>query len=83
MFIRYSIFEQGTDLTIKIYNESQWKKLFTLGRASEGDLLCQVSIKFDDLWKHLVSESQKTKKCELIFASVAFDILMAPQPTSR
>jgi len=84
VFIRCSIFEQGTDLTIKIYKESRRRKILTLlGRASEGDLLCQVSIKFDDLWKHLVSESQKTKKCELIFASIASDMLMAPQWSSR
>ena len=29
------------------------------------------------------SESQKTKKCELIFASIASDMLMAPQWSSR
>ena len=83
VFIQCSIFEQGTDLTIEIYKESRRRKLLTLGRASEGDLLCQVSIKFDDLWKHLVSESQKTTKCELIFVSIASDILTAPQRSSR
>jgi len=83
VFIWCSIFEQGADLTIKLYKESRRRKLLTLGRASEGDLLCQVSVKFDDLWKHLVSESQKTTKCELIFVSIASDILTAPQRSSR
>jgi len=81
--IRCSIFEQESDLTIKIYKESRCRKILTLRRASEGDLLCSANIKFDDLWKNLVLESQKTKKCELISASIASDILMAPQPTLR
>jgi len=68
IFIQCSIFEHESDLTIKIYKKSQRRRIVTFGRAPEGDILCQVSIKFDDLWKYLVSESQKTRKCELILA---------------
>jgi len=73
-----SIFEEGNNLNIEIYKESRRRKAVTLGRAPEGDLLCQVSIKFDDLWRHLVCESQKETKCELIFSSVASDGLTIP-----
>ena len=83
IFILCSIFEQGSNLKIEIYKESQRRKIITLGHASEGELLCQVSVKFDDLWKHLVFELQKTTKCELTFASIASDTLTAPQPTLR
>ena len=83
IFIRWGIFERGSDLKIEIYRESVWRIITTLGRTSAGALLCRVNIKFDDLWKHLVSESQKTIKCELVFAPIASDILTAPQPTSR
>ena len=81
--MRCSIFKEGDDLNIEIYKESQQKKIITLGRTSEGDLLCRVSIKFDDLWRHLVFESQKETKCELIFVSIASNGLRIPQQTSR
>jgi len=45
--------------------------------------LCQINIKVDDLWRHLVAESQKEKKYELVFVSIAFDGLRIPQQTSR
>jgi len=53
------------------------------GRVSENELLCKASIGFDDLWKHLVSESQKEAKCELVFALIASNILRVPQQTLR
>jgi len=81
--MRCSLFKEGNNLEIEIYKESRRRKVFTFGRASEGDLLGQVSIKFDDLWKHLVSESQKTTKCKFIFVLIASGILTVPQPTSR
>ena len=78
-----SILEEGSDLSIEIYKESRRKKMLTFGRVSEGNLLCQAGIKFDNLWGHLVSESQKTTKCESTFTSITSDILRAPQQTSR
>ena len=79
-----SIFEEGNDLNIEIYKKhSRRLKIITFGRVSEDELLCKASIGFDDLWKHLVSESQKEAKCELVFALIASNILRVPQQTSR
>ena len=83
IFMRCSIFKEGSDLNIEIYKESRRKKIMTRGHTLEGDLLCQVNIKFDDLWRHLVSESQKESKCELIFVSIASNGLRIPQQISR
>ena len=55
----------------------------TFGHAPEGDLLCEISIKFDDLWKHLVSKSQMETKCELFLALISSNMLRMPQPTSQ
>lgn len=66
IFMRCSIVKEGNNLNIEIYKESRQWKIITLGHVSEGDLLCRVSIKFDNLWRYLVSESQKETKCELI-----------------
>lgn len=81
IFMQCSIFKEENDLNIEIYKESQQRKIITLGRASEGHLLCRASIKFNDLWRHLVSESRKEIKCELIFTSVASDKLRILQRT--
>jgi len=79
-----SVFEEGNDLNIEIYKKHSLRlEIRTLGRASEDELLCKASIGFDDLWRHLVSESQKEAKCELAFASIASNILRVPQRTSR
>ena len=83
IYTRCSILKEGSDLDIKIHKESRRQKIITLGLISEGDLLCEVNIKFDDLWKHLVLESQQETKCELILASITSDILREPQQTSR
>ena len=84
MFIGCSIFKEGSDLDIEIYQRhSRRQKILTLGHASGDKFLCKANIKFDDLWKHLALESQKTTRWELIFALIASNILSAPQPTSR
>ena len=60
-----SIFEEGSDLNIEIYKKhSRRLEIITFGRASEDELLCKASIGFDDLWKRLVSDSQKEAKCD-------------------
>jgi len=68
--MRCSIFEEGNDLNIEIYEKHSLR---------QDELLCKASIRFDNLWKHLVSESQKEAKCELVFASIASNILRVPQ----
>jgi len=79
-----SIFEEGSTLNIKIYTRhSLWKKVLTCGQVSEDEYLSEAAIEFDDLWRHLISESQKTTKCESIFASIASDILRTAQQTLR
>jgi len=83
MFMQHSIIKEGGDLNIEIHKESRRRKIITLGRISEGDLLCEVNIKFDVLWKHLVLESQKESKCELIFALIGSNMLKIPQQTSQ
>jgi len=83
IFMRYSIVKEGSDLNIEIHKQPQRRKIITLGRAPEGDLLCEAKIKFDVLWKHLVLESQKETKCELILALIAYDMLKIPQQTSQ
>ena len=79
-----SILEEGSALNIRIYQRhSLWKEVLICGQVSEDEPLCEAAIKFDDLWKHLVSELQKKTKCKSIFASIASDILRTPQQTSR
>jgi len=83
LYVWCSILKEGSDLNIEIYKESQQWKIITFRRAPVSDLLCGISIKFDDLWKHLVSESQMETKCELILASISSNVLRMPQPTSQ
>jgi len=84
ILMRYSIFEEGNDLNIEIYQKhSLLLDIITFGHASKDELLCKASIGFDNLWKHLVLESPKEAKCELVFASIASNILRVPQQTSR
>jgi len=78
-----SIFKQGNDLDIEICKESRHRKIITLGHAPEGNLMCKASIKFDDLWEHLVLELQKETKCELILDTIAYDRLKISQQTSE
>jgi len=51
------------------------QKIFSLGHFSKDDPVCKVSIKYEDLWDHLVSETQEGTKCRLIFASIASSLL--------
>ena len=79
-----SIFEEGNDLNIEIYKKHSLRiEIRTFGRVSQDELLCKASIRFDDLWNYLVSETQKEAKCELVFASITSNILRVPQRTSR
>jgi len=82
-FMRCRIVKEGSELNIEIHKESQRKKIFTLGRAPEGNLVCNARIEFDVLWKHLVLESRKETKCEFILVSIAYDMLKIPQQTSQ
>jgi len=82
--MRCSIFEEGNDLNVEIYKKHSLRlEIKTFGCALQDELLCKASIRFDDLWKHLVSESQKEEKCELVFTLIASNILRVPQPTSK
>jgi len=84
ILMQCSIFEEGSDLNIEIYKKhSRWLEIITFGHASEDELLCKASIRFDNLWKHLVSDSQKEVKCEWVFALITFSTLRVPQQTSR
>jgi len=79
-----SIFEEGNDLNIEIYKKhSLRQEIKTLGRDSQDELLCKANIRFDNLWKQLVSELQKEAKCELAFALIASNILRVSQQSSR
>jgi len=79
MLMRRSIVKEGSDLNIEIYKKrSRWRKTIPLECTSEDNVLCKATIKFDDLWKHLVLESQKESRCELIFVSIASNILKIP-----
>ena len=63
-----SIFEEGNDLNIEIYKKHSLQlEIKTFRHALQDEFLCKASIRFDDLWKHLVSELQKEEKCELAF----------------
>jgi len=81
IFIRCSIVKEGSDLDTEIHKESRRRKIITLGRAPQGDLLCKASIRFDDLWEHLILELQEEANRELILVSIAYDRLKIPQQT--
>ena len=78
-----SILEEGSDLNIEIHEYYRREKYFGIRRGNKDNVPCRTSIKFDDLWKHLVSEEQEGTKCELIFSSITLDLLRVLQPTSR
>ena len=81
MFMRRSIFKGGSDLNIEIRQKrSRRQKANPFWRTSQH--LFTTTIKFDDLWKHLVLESQKESKCGFILASIASDMLKIPKQTS-
>ena len=68
-----SILNKGSDLNIEIHKYSQSGKYFGIRHSNKDHSPCRTSIKFDDLWKHLVSEKQEGTKCELIFCSITLD----------
>jgi len=73
--MQYSILQQESDLNIEIYRKHPLRqKIFSFGCISD-DPLCQVSIKFNNLWDHLVSQTQEGTKCRLIFVSIALSLL--------
>ena len=67
-----SILEGGSDLNIEIHKYFRREK-YGMRRGNKDNSPCRTSIKFDDLWKHLVSEEQEGTKCELIFCSITLD----------
>jgi len=81
MFMRRSIFKGGSDLNIEIHQERSWRQKANLFRRTSQHLY-KTTIKFDDLWKYLVLESQKESKCGFIFASITSDMLKIPKQTS-
>jgi len=84
MFMRHSIFKGGSDLDIEIHKKrSRWQKANPFEGTSPDNVLCKATIKFDDLWKHLVLESQKGSKCGFIFTSIVSEMLKIPKQTSR
>jgi len=81
--MRCSILKEGSDLNIEIHKKHSWQQNISFRRTPKSDSLCQASIRFDDLWKHLVSEAQKETKCERIVVSITLDLLRVLQPTLR
>jgi len=76
MFMRRSIVKEGSDSNIEIHKKrSRWQKANPFERTSQDNVLCKATIKFDNLWKHLVLKSQKESKCKLILVSIASDML--------
>ena len=75
VFMWCRIFLEGSSLNIEIRKEFKRPRVFRSKRALQGDLLCQASIEFDDLWNHLASEAHREINCELIFASIISHLL--------
>ena len=79
----YSILNQKSDLDIKIHRKySLQQKIFSF-RYILDNSLCWVSIKFNNLWDHLVSETQEGTKYRLIFVSITFSLLRVFQQISK
>ena len=72
-----SILNEGSDLNIEIHEYYRREKYFGIRHDNKDNVPCRTSIKFDGLWKHLVSKEQEgTKcetKCELIFSLITLD----------
>jgi len=83
IFMWYRRLQEGNNLNIEIHKYFRWPKIFRSKHTSQDDLPCKVSVKFDDLWEHLVSQAQQETNCELIFSSINSCLLRAPQRTSR
>ena len=68
-----SILKEGSDLNIEMHKYYRREKYLSFIYGNKDNSPCRTSIKFDDLWKHLVSEEQEGTKCELIFCSITLD----------
>ena len=68
-----SILNEGSDLNIEIHKYYRREKYLRIIYGNKDNSPCRTSIKFDYLWKHLVSEEQEGTKCELIFCSITLD----------
>ena len=70
-FVRCSLLQQENDLDIEIHRRYPLRqKILSSGRIFKDDPPCKVNVKFDDLWDHLVSETQEGTKCRLISDSI-------------
>ena len=56
--------------------------MLSLGSTLKGNYLCKASVKFNNLWKHLISEAQKETKYRLIFSLITSDLIKVLQLTS-
>jgi len=82
--VRCSLLQQKNDLDIEIHRKYPLQqKILSPGRIFKDDPPCKVSVKFDDLWDHLVSETQEGTTCRLIFDSIAPFFLRILQQISR
>ena len=57
-------------MNIEIHKYFRRPRIFRSKRTSQDDPLCKASIRFDDLWDHLASETQQETSGKLIFASI-------------
>ena len=82
--MRCSILEQKSDLDIEIHIKYPLlQKILSPGHIFKDDDPYKVSVKFNDLWDHLVSEIQEGTKCRLIFASFTSSLLRILQQILR
>ena len=79
-----SILEQEIGLDIEIHRKYPLRqKIFRPGHIFKDDPPCKVSVKFNDLWDHLISEIQEGTKCRLIFDSISPSLLRILQQILR
>jgi len=82
MFMWGSMLVEGSELNIEIHKKhSRRREILMLGRTPKEELMCKVSIRFDDLWKHLSSGTETS--CEGIFTLIIPNLLRGPQRNSR
>ena len=67
------ILNEGSDLNIEIHTYYRREKYFGIRHGNKSHFPPKASVKFDYLWKHLVSEEQEGTKCELVFCSITLD----------
>jgi len=82
--VQCSILEQESDLDIEVHRRHpRRQKILSLGWIFKDDPPCKGRVKFNDLWDHLVSETQKGTKCELISVSTVPNLLRILQQILR